>query len=197
MANAWGWSSRSVVFRSFGEFHKSSGAGIGGTVVRRSKSRDREPRARGQEIGWNCGDLERTSLSGSVVNPLSSMPVRIRAELPGSLAACSTLPDSGCARWQTRLLCEGIGLGGVSRGGPRNSHPSLSFRRAGFLAKPTRFGPLKCGPHPDFHEHKPNQEWIAAHCECDDSLTGWFSTSRSSVFVPAHGRFLSPTPAHR
>ena len=139
--------------------------------------------------------LEDRRLAGTVVTlsgrafralsstPLSSMPVRIRAELPGSLAACSTLPGSSCARWQTRLLCGGIGLGGVSRGGPRNSHPSLSFRRAGFLAKPTRFGPLKCGLHPDFHEHKPNQEWIAAHCECDDSLTGWFSTSRSSVFV--------------
>src|SRR5215469_3181035 len=83
MANAWGWSSRSVVFRSFGEFHKSSGAGIGGTVVRRSKSRDGEPRARGQEIGWNCGDLERASLSGSVVNP---------AELHAG-------PDTGGATW--------------------------------------------------------------------------------------------------
>src|SRR5215469_10414334 len=48
--------------RSLGEFHKSSQAGTAGTVVRRSRSRDGETCARGQEIGRNCSDLERASL---------------------------------------------------------------------------------------------------------------------------------------
>src|SRR5215472_6984297 len=42
----------------FGEFHKSSEAGIRSTVVRRSRSRDGKTRATGQQTGWNCGDLE-------------------------------------------------------------------------------------------------------------------------------------------
>src|SRR5215469_9786148 len=49
-------------FSSLGEFHKSSEAGARSTVVRRSRSRDRKTPASGQEIAWNCGDLERSRL---------------------------------------------------------------------------------------------------------------------------------------
>src|SRR5215472_9794249 len=106
MANAWGWSSRSVVFRPFGEFHKSSGAGIGGTVVRRSRSRDGETRARGQEIGWNCGDLERASFYGSRVIPLSSIPIALQDHVARNTGSVSLMILVSTARF----IVGGLGL---------------------------------------------------------------------------------------